>query len=89
MDKEVSHKSIIHLDMDAFYPAVEVLDNPDLKGRPVIVGGTKKGVLCLLLLMRRGGSVFTLLNRLRLLCGFAQKEYFWGAECVGIRRSHS
>jgi len=35
----MGEKDIIHLDMDAFYPAVEVLDNPDLKGKPVIVGG--------------------------------------------------
>ena len=34
------------MDVDAFYPAVEVLDNPCLRGRPVIVGGSlKRGVV--------------------------------------------
>ena len=31
MENKGKPKSIIHLDMDAFYPAVEALDNPDLR----------------------------------------------------------
>jgi len=58
-------RTIVHLDADAFFAAVEQASNPSLRGKPVAVGGEKRGIIASASYEARAFGVFTPMPTIR------------------------
>lgn len=65
-------RKIIHIDMDCFYAAIEMRDDPSLRNVPIAVGEAQIAeALLVLQIMKPVATVFTVRCLLRLHLGFA------------------
>ena len=65
--RELHDLAIAHLDCDAFYAAIEKRDRPELRDRPVIVGGHHRGVVAACCYLARASGVHSAMPMFRAL----------------------
>ncbi len=65
--RELHDLAIAHLDCDAFYAAIEKRDRPELRDRPVIVGGHHRGVVAACCYLARASGVHSAMPMSRAL----------------------
>ncbi|MCF6343425.1 MAG: DNA polymerase IV [Devosiaceae bacterium] len=62
---ELDRLTIAHIDCDAFFAAIEKRDNPDLAGRPVIIGGGVRSVVATCCYIARQSGIHSAMPALR------------------------
>jgi DNA polymerase-4 len=84
----MSGRKIIHADMDAFYASVEQRDNPELRGKPVVVAWRgKRTVVCAASYEARCFRVRSAKARRRLRRCWRESDADWKPPAVVFRRS--
>ena len=80
-DRPWEPRAVLHVDMDAFFAAVEQLDHPEWRGKPVIVGGHKdrRGVVSTCSYEARPKADEELIDALNELLGDHPSIGFWQA----------
>ncbi|MBX3735009.1 MAG: hypothetical protein KF791_20730 [Verrucomicrobiae bacterium] len=76
-------RTIVHLDADCFFAAVEQASDPRLRGRPIAVGGEKRGIIASASYEARKFGVFTTMPTARGSCVLLRQARVSAVGCGG------